>query len=115
MNVLITGHSKGIGAGLANVFLNNGHHVSGISRTLLKTECINIQQYEINLKNKSNVIDTLSHLVYEIKKIPDVVFLNAGILGPIASLQNTKSTELQHVMDINVWVNKVILDWFLKN
>lgn len=115
MNVLITGHSSGIGAGLAEEFLERGDNVFGLSKSLLLTNHQNIQQCTIDLTEESSVSASLSGLLQTTKKGLDVVFLNAGVLGPIDSLQNTTFDELQYVMKINVWINKIILDWFLKH
>ncbi len=113
MNVLITGHSSGIGAGLTKVLLAAGNNVLGLSRSRWTKTHPNLYQETIDLHNESEVTSALSRLVYEKFKKPDLIFLNAGVLGSIASLKNTKKEELQYVMQINVWINKVILDWFL--
>ena len=115
MNVLITGHSSGIGAGLTKVLLAAGNHVLGLSKSRGAETHPNLYQENVDLQNESEVSSALSRLVYEKLKKPDLIFLNAGVLGPIASLQNTKSEALQQVMQINVWANKVILDWFLNH
>ena len=115
MNVLITGHSSGIGAGLTKVLLAAGNHVLGLSKSRGAETHPNLYQENVDLQNESEVSSALSRLVYEKLKKPDLIFLNAGVLGPIASLQDTKSEELQYVMRINVWANKVILDWFLNH
>lgn len=115
MNVLITGHSSGIGAGLTKVLLANGNDVLGLSRSRWTETHPNLYQETVDLQNESEVISALSNLVHKKLKKPNLIFLNAGVLGPIASLQNTKNEELQYVMQINVWINKVILDWFLEH
>jgi NAD(P)-dependent dehydrogenase (short-subunit alcohol dehydrogenase family) len=43
----------------------------------------------------------------------DLVILNAGILGGIRDISETPLADIRHIMDINVWSNKVILDWLI--
>lgn len=44
----------------------------------------------------------------------DLVILNAGILGEIKELKDTEIKELNSIMDINLWSNKIIIDKLLK-
>ena len=37
--------------------------------------------------------------------------LNAGILGEIKELNQTPLDDLKRVMEINLWANKVVMDW----
>ncbi|MEW8551246.1 MAG: SDR family NAD(P)-dependent oxidoreductase, partial [Candidatus Thiodiazotropha endolucinida] len=41
--------------------------------------------------------------------------LNAGILGEIKHISKTSLDELQQIMEINLWPNKIILDWLLQS
>lgn len=43
----------------------------------------------------------------------DVVFLNAGTLGRIQDTSATSLAEMKAQMDVNVWANKVILDFLI--
>ena len=52
----------------------------------------------------------LDELLGAVDKL-DLVILNAGILGEIRDIATTPLAELQRIVDINVWSNKVILDW----
>ena len=88
MNVLITGHSSGIGAGLTKVLLAAGNHVLGLSRSRGAETHPNLYQENVDLQNESEISSALSRLVCEKLKKPDLIFLNAGALGPIASLQD---------------------------
>ncbi|MBW9275901.1 MAG: SDR family NAD(P)-dependent oxidoreductase, partial [Candidatus Thiodiazotropha sp. (ex. Lucinisca nassula)] len=45
----------------------------------------------------------------------ELVVLNAGILGEIKYISKTSLDELQQIMDINLWPNKIILDWLLQS
>ncbi len=111
MKVIITGTSAGLGYGLAMHYLKDGHHVYGISRKANDD------------LSKYNKFSFLSHDITNFeslkKEIPvflkglqslDLVILNAGILKDIKDLRNTSIEEIRHVMDVNVWANKVLLD-----
>lgn len=111
MNIFITGTSKGIGAALAMEYLEKGHKVFGVSR---------------NKNAKLNAFDHFSFLPLDLsdfkqvtEKLPaflqqaggmDLVILNAGILNEIKDLKDTPIGEIKNVMDVNVWVNKLIID-----
>jgi NAD(P)-dependent dehydrogenase (short-subunit alcohol dehydrogenase family) len=43
----------------------------------------------------------------------DLVILNVGVLGEIKPMSETSLDELKQITDINVWSNKVVLDWLL--
>jgi NAD(P)-dependent dehydrogenase (short-subunit alcohol dehydrogenase family) len=45
----------------------------------------------------------------------DLVILNAGIPGEIRDIATTPLADLQRIMDVNVWSNKVILDWLVSS
>src|SRR5699024_5136396 len=44
-----------------------------------------------------------------------LAFLNAGMLGEFRVMPELGLDELRQAMDINVWANKVILDWFARH
>ena len=41
----------------------------------------------------------------------DLVVLNAGMLGRIRDLTATPLDDLKRIVDVNLWANKVVLDW----
>ena len=111
MNVLITGTSSGLGFGLANYYLENGHNVFGISRkvnnelkerenfTLLTQDILHFREVRINLLSFLKDVKTL-----------DLVILNAGILNEIKDLKETSLEEIKKAMDVNVWANKILVE-----
>jgi benzil reductase ((S)-benzoin forming) len=110
MNVLITGVSSGLGQSLMRVFKNNGNEVYGISRKKVK-ECHHIS---CDLSDLSSIKKKLETLLKDISHL-DLIILNAGILGTIKTVENWSIDEINEIMNINVWSNKVLLDWTLKN
>ena len=113
MNVLITGHSRGLGEALADIYLGRGDGVFGVSRTPLQREHGSLTQVSADLCATAT-IDAALKLLFTTRDGPDLVFLNAGILGPIAALNDTDVATLQRIMDVNVWANKLILDWLVQ-
>jgi len=115
MNILITGTNTGVGNGLANFYLNQGHTVYGISRKAneqlnkndkFKFLSQDLSQFEETEKNVSEFLKGLLTL--------DIVILNAGKLNAIKDLKDTSIDEIKEVMDINVWANKVLIDTIIK-
>ena len=111
MNIFITGTSSGLGYGLTKYYLEKGHKVFGISRSL-NEELKAYKNYEFLVQDVSHFgeIETnFASFLKEVKKL-DLVILNAGILSEIKDLQDTGLEEIKQVMDVNVWANKVIID-----
>ena len=118
LNVFITGTSSGLGHGFAKHFLEQGDSVYGLSRRgchdldgELHDELHDIQ---CDLSDMDGINVALDSLLGEVTSL-DLVILNAGILGEIKDLSETSLEAIREVMDINVWANKVILDWLLAN
>lgn len=110
MNILITGHSRGLGAALATHALAGGHKVYGLSRGLLNAPGAGLQQEQCDLAHHETIVPALTRLVPTDATL-EQVYLNAGVLGRIAALRDTPLHDITTVMNINVWANKLIIDW----
>jgi len=111
MNLLITGISSGLGHSLAKQALAKDWRVYGLSRKsaedLEKNE--NLKFRNIDIGDLENLEKELEILVSGLKEL-DLVILNAGILGEIQDLKDSVLPELKHIMDVNLWANKIIID-----
>ena len=112
MNILITGHSRGIGAALCDYYLARGERVFGLSRTPAADPRASLHQVAVDLASAESIPAALDALLASPAEL-SVVYLNAGVLGPVAAMRETTLATLQQVMDINLWANKVILDWLV--
>lgn len=110
MNILITGHSRGLGAALARRALARGDVVYGLSRSRLATNSSALHETCCDLARLATIDTALTQLLAP-EVVLDEVYLNAGVLGRIADLRATSVAEIAAVMDINVWANKLIIDW----
>jgi alcohol dehydrogenase len=114
--VLITGTSRGIGYALAQCFLADGHTVYGISRTLPSPSLRSSDRYvhvTADLSRRHDLGDLLREKLVDRYRVTHLqyVFLNAGQFSPsIAPLSRLPLAEIDQLMDVNVWANKVILD-----
>ncbi len=114
MNILITGCSKGLGYGLSRFYLEGGHKVFGISRSG-NDELENYQGFSHlgqDLSDFDSLRKNIPAFLGEIKTL-DIAILNAGILNDIKDMRDTGLEEIRHVMDLNVWANKVLIDYLL--
>jgi benzil reductase ((S)-benzoin forming) len=116
MNILITGTSSGLGYGITLNYLKKGHNVYGISRKhndeLDSYDNFHFLQQDLTQFEKSK--NTVKKFLGNIDNL-DIVILNAGILNEIKDTRDITIDELKHVMDINVWANKNIIDVFTEN
>jgi NAD(P)-dependent dehydrogenase (short-subunit alcohol dehydrogenase family) len=116
MNVLITGISSGLGMGLANTALKENAKIFAMNRSLpnwhkgsghLRFESVDLSKFE-------QIPTSLNLLLEETQKL-DLVVLNSGIICEINDMKDTSLDEIDRLMNVNVWANKVILDaLFLK-
>lgn len=111
MNVFITGTSSGFGFGLAKNYLEKGHTVYGISRkrneTLIAYPNFRFLVQDISMHNE---LQTNLVSFFTVVETLDLIILNAGILNEIKDLKDTSLDEIEKVMQINVWSNKVLID-----
>lgn len=109
----ITGVSSGIGYGLTEAYLKSGGRVYGMSRRapdgISGGPSGAFQFKSVDLAKLEEIPGAVKELLAGVAQI-DVAILNAGILGPIADLSETPVAEMQQVMQVNLWANKVLLD-----
>lgn len=113
-SLLITGVSSGIGLGLTRAALARGDQVYGLARhapDLGKAE--NFRFVACDLSKPKEIPSALRRLLSGVEAI-DMVILNAGVLGPFGDLAEQSLEEMQRVMQVNVWANKVLLDVLFK-
>ena len=110
--VLITGVSSGLGEALATHYLNEGWRVYGLSRRepqqLMEHE--NFSFSHIDLAEFQSVALGIRQLI-DVKEL-DLVILNAGIVGIFGNMGDASLETLHKIMDVNVWSNKIIIDFF---
>lgn len=109
LNVLITGHTRGLGAALAGHYLAAGERVFGLARGHLDGQPAMLTQQSVDIADPVALSAALATLLPASVRL-DIVFLNAGVLGPVARLRDTPLETLREVMDINLWANKLIMD-----
>ncbi|MES9970894.1 MAG: SDR family NAD(P)-dependent oxidoreductase [Candidatus Thiodiazotropha sp.] len=112
-NALVTGNSSGLGLGLSEVLLAHGYKVFGCSRRGCDLAG-DVEDIRCDLTRFDTIGENLERLLQGVGTL-QLVVLNAGILGEIKHISKTSLDELRQIMDINLWSNKVILDWLLES
>lgn len=112
-NLLITGNSTGLGRGLAEVYLEQGWSVYGLSRRGCSGLSGPLQDIRCDLQDREAIPLALETLLNGVNRL-DLVILNAGILGEMKDLHDTSLAEIEKIMEVNVWSNKLILDWLIE-
>ena len=116
MNVLITGNSSGLGLGFTETLMKRGAIVWGMSRSgcPLKARFDDvIRDRQQDLGTLNTLVEGLDQLLSDCLRL-DLVILNAGVLGRIQEMFQTDVHDLEHQMRVNVWSNKLILDWLIE-
>jgi len=108
--VFITGNSSGVGRGLSDACLDRGWEVYGMSRRGAGREHPRLRDVRCDLADLESVPAALDVLLGDVGAL-DLVLLNAGILGKIQAITDVSLEDLRAIMEVNVWANKVILDW----
>ena len=115
MNVFITGNSSGLGLGFTEALMDREAIVWGMSRRgcPLKSRFDDvIRDQQQDLATLNTLEEGLERLLSDCLRL-DLVILNAGLLGRIQSMSHTDVHDLEHLMRVNVWANKLILDWLI--
>jgi NAD(P)-dependent dehydrogenase (short-subunit alcohol dehydrogenase family) len=116
MNVFITGNSSGLGLGLTEALLEQDAIVWGMSRRGCPLKAHHddaLRDRKQDVANLNQLDDALQGLLSDCLRL-DLVVLNAGMLGRIQDLSATDVHDLEHMMRVNVWSNKMILDWLIE-
>jgi benzil reductase ((S)-benzoin forming) len=109
--VFITGVSSGIGPALVREYLRRGDEVHGISRRApadlfdfdrFYYASLDLHDHERATQATLSFLDEVDHL--------HLAILNAGILGEFGDLAEQSLGELKHVMEVNLWANKTVID-----
>ncbi|AZQ61372.1 SDR family NAD(P)-dependent oxidoreductase [Flammeovirga pectinis] len=114
-NIFISGTSRGLGYGFAEYFLNKNDNVYGISRSSndVLTAFDKFHFNEVDLTQISEIENKVTAALEGVTEI-QLVVLNAGILGTIKSMEDASITEMNKVLNVNLWANKLILDAIFK-
>ena len=110
-HIFITGNSNGLGLSLTQHYLDKGDSVYSCSRSPCPINHDQLSHSIQDLAQLESIENTLETLL---PQDLDLVILNAGILGDIKDLADTQQSEVNQIMDINVWSNKVIVDWLIR-
>ncbi|GAA4274714.1 SDR family NAD(P)-dependent oxidoreductase [Aquimarina gracilis] len=98
--VLITGSSQGIGFALANLFLEQGYHVIGTSRTgKIAIDHQNFTAIALDL-SKSEGISTSCKQIKDLGKPIDILINNAGI-GPDLNVTLPEEDSYRRTLEVN--------------
>ena len=108
--IFITGNSQGLGLGLTRYYLEHEHQVYSLSRSACPIDHPALRSAQQDLAQLEQIGAALDALL---PPALDLVILNAGILGRIEDLADTPMEAIREVMDINLWANKVIIDWLI--
>ncbi len=117
---LITGATRGIGAGVAKALAREGAHIILTGRTTGALEEMDDAVRELGAETTLvpmdlqdfDAIDRLGGHVAEIWGRLDILVGNAGILGPISPLGHISPKEWEKLMAINVTANYRLLRSF---
>lgn len=109
-SVFITGNSSGIGRTLTDRYLAAGSTVYGLSRRGYGEPISGLHDERCDLAHLDTIAPALERLLRGVTRL-DLVILNAGVLGEIRDIVETPLRDILWVMDVNVWANKIILDW----
>lgn len=115
--LIITGGSKGIGAGIISAYLANNYSVISIARTQNTEQAFKaVHQIEFDL----NQIDKIKNLLTETFKLIDVAKLkaitlinNAGKLGEITTIEHRSVKDIDETIRLNTTVPLILISCFL--
>lgn len=121
---VITGVSKGLGKSIAEIMLESGVHVIGISRSKENSlyeyatqNNVTYNHFVCDLGSVADMKDVFSRISSEVfPQEPSAVYLinNAAVLDPVDKSMNINSTELAYHVQVNMIAPMVATNLFLK-
>lgn len=101
-SIIITGASSGIGHATAKVFLEAGWRVGLIARRADRLEAL-ADQYETAIPLPADVTDSAGmQAAFDAFGHIDVLFNNAGLFGPAATIDEIDLEDWAQVMQVNI-------------
>lgn len=113
---IITGTSRGIGAGIAKELLAQGNTVIGISRSENKN-LPDLIQHSVDLANTETLETTFSEILKTIdfQKAKGVFLINnAGLLAPMKPIQKASGNEIAKHINVNVIAPMILSSVFIR-
>lgn len=113
--IFISGVSSGIGRGLAEEYIRRGDRVFAIGRHENKS-LISHPHFTflaVDYNDPDLVHNTLRDFFH--RRTFDKAILNAAIYPDMQSIVDTTLEEMRHLMDINVWSKKHVIDALLSH
>ncbi|MFW5707651.1 MAG: (S)-benzoin forming benzil reductase [Bacteroidota bacterium] len=112
-HIIITGHSKGLGAGIALQLIDENHHIHGISRTdnpdlekLVRAKGGKFNFYACDLSHPEIISPIMNEVFQNIHQSNDIegVYLinNAGVIEPIGPIPTLEPAAIDKHLKINL-------------
>ena len=111
--VFLTGINSGFGKSLCDVFVTKKFKVIGLSKSI-KIKNKNLHVLKTNFEYLNTIEKKLS-TIFKVNKNIKYVILNAGSLGEIKKTNELKIKGIKKNLDINLFSNKIIIDFLIKN
>jgi benzil reductase ((S)-benzoin forming) len=124
-HIIITGHSKGLGAGITTALIDENHHIHGISRSdntdlqkLAAAKGCKLNFYSCDLSH-TDTIEPVMKLVFGniSQKDCEGVYLvnNAGLINPIGPVETLEPAQTDVHMRVNLLAPMLIIREFVKH
>lgn len=108
---LLTGASRGLGAGLLSELRASGAEATVIGRHAPDVGPP-VRFVACDLSDLDAIPAAVDRAIEGVDRF-DLVLLNAGVLGDVKDLAEHSMDAVRRVMDVNVWANKILLDRLL--
>jgi len=117
--VLVTGSSRGIGAGIAHAFIKDGAHVIGIARTASELSAENYHpiNFDLGAASAESLNKLVTDIIAKFGRI-DALINNAGIIRRSLAVDFTEA-DWNDVMRVNLtspfFLTQAVAKWWLKS
>jgi len=113
---IITGHSKGLGAGMVSCLIAAGYEVLGLSRSGIGSEMAGLSEVALDLGDTAAVsaFATGAKFAGFLEGASEAVLINsAGIVEPIAPIGRQDAGKIAQSMAVNVTAALILSDAFV--